>query len=283
MILVTGATGNNGSEIVKQLSAAGIPVRALVRNPAKAAAIQGPGVQIIQGDLGKVETLEPALAGVDRILLCSSFAPDQVDVQGNLVKAARRAGNPHIVKFSVMAADPASPCQILSAHGQTEKQIEASGLPYTHLRPNSFMQNMLWMAQSIAQGSFALPAGDLRISTVDIRDIGAVAVKVLTGSGHEGKTYDITGPESLTYAEQAQKLSAVTGKPVQYVPISPQDFKNGMLQWGMQEWFADAMNALYASYTGYQTAVTDVVARVGQKQPTTFDQFTRDFTGAFRG
>jgi uncharacterized protein YbjT (DUF2867 family) len=283
MILVTGATGNNGSEIVKQLSAAGASVRALVRNPAKAAAIKGPGVEIFEGDLGKPNTLDAALKGVDRVLLCSGFSPDEVDMQGNLIKAARRAGTPHLVKFSVLGANPTSACRILSDHGQIEKQVEASGLPYTHLRPNSFMQNLLAFAGSIKQGSSAMPAGDTRITTVDIRDIAAVAVKVLTEPGHEGKSYDITGPEPLSYADMAAKLSTVLGRPIQYVSVAPNDFKQGLMQWGVPEWMADGMNELYATYTGYQTAVTDVIARVAKKQPTTFDQFARDFAGAFRG
>jgi uncharacterized protein YbjT (DUF2867 family) len=283
MILVTGATGNNGSEIVKQLSAAGAPVRALVRNPAKAAAIKGPNVEIFEGDLGKPATLDAAMAGVERVLLCSGFSSDEVDMQGNMVKAARRAGSPHMVKFSVIGADPTSPYRILSDHGQIEKQIEASGLPFTHLRPNSFMQNLLMFAGSIKQGSFALPAGEARMSTVDIRDIAAVAVQVLTGSGHEGKTYDITGPEALSYGDMARKLTAVLGRPIQYINLTPADFKSGMLQWGVPEWMADGMNELYASYTGYQAAVTDVVARIGKKPPTTFDQFARDFASVFQG
>jgi len=283
MILVTGATGNNGSEIVRQLSAAGAPVRALVRNPAKASAIQGPGVEICEGDLGKVNTLEAALAGVDRVLLCSGFSPDEVDMQVNMIKAARRAGTRHVVKFSVLGASPTSACRILSDHGQIEKQLEASGSAYTVLRPNSFMQNLLAFAGSIQQGSFALPAGDTRISTVDIRDIAAVAVRVLTEPGHEGKSYDITGPEPLSYGDMAARLSSVLGRTIQYVSISPQDFKKGMMQWGLPEWMADGMNELYATYTGYQTAVTDVISRIGKKQPTTFDQFARDFTSAFRG
>lgn len=284
MILVTGATGNNGSEIVKQLSAAGAPVRALVRNPAKATAIQGPGVEIFEGDLGKPASLDAAMAGVDRVLVCSGFSPDEVDMQVNMVKAARRAGTPHLVKFSVLGANPTSACRILSDHGQIEKQIEASGLPFTHLRPNTFMQNLLMFAQGIKQqGSFALPAGDTKMSTVDIRDIAAVAVQVLTGSGHEGKTYEITGPEALSYGDMAGKLSAVIGKPVQFVNLTPADFKAGMLQWGVPDWMADGMNELYASYTGYQAATTDVVSRIAKKQPTTFEQFARDFAGAFQG
>jgi uncharacterized protein YbjT (DUF2867 family) len=204
-------------------------------------------------------------------------------MQGNMVKAARRAGTPHMVKFSVLGADPRSACRILSDHGQIEKQIEASGLPFTHLRPNTFMQNLLMFAGTIKQGNFALPAGETRMSTVDIRDIAAVAVQVLTGSGHAGKTYEITGPEALSYGDMARKLTAVLGKPVQYVNLTPADFKSGMLQWGVPEWMADGMNELYASYTGYQAAITDVVATVGKKQPTTFDQFARDFAAVFQG
>ncbi len=284
MILVTGATGNNGSEIVKQLVAAGAPVRALVRNPEKAAAMLPSGVEIVQGDLNDIASLDVALQGIDRAMLVSSYAENQVELQGNLIKAAQQTDGPHIVKFSVLGADPDGFGSVLRWHGQTEKELEASGLPYTHLRPNSFMQNLLMFAQGISsQGAFSLPAGDTKISFVDIRDVAAVAVKLLTETGHEGKAYEVTGPEALSYGDCAAKLSEAIGKPVQYVAVSPAEFKQGMMGWGLPEWMVDGMNDLYTSYaTGYASAVTDTTHQVTGQPSRSFDQFAKDHAAVFQ-
>ena len=141
MILVTGSTGTNGIEIVRLLSRMGVPCRALVRNPQKAAIFSDlPGVEVVQGDLARPETLAPALAGVDKALLCSSIGPDLVKLQGNFVRAAKVAGVPYIVKFSGMGADIHSEWRFLRWHGEAEKELEDSGLAFTHLQPNQFMQ-----------------------------------------------------------------------------------------------------------------------------------------------
>lgn len=284
-ILVTGATGTTGSEIVKQLSAAGAKVRALVRNPQKAASIQKPNVEIALGDLSKPETLDAALRGADHVLLLSSPDPNQVELQSDLIQAAQRAGTQHLVKLSALGADVNAAMRFGRWHGQTEKQLEESGIPFTNLRPNGFMQNMLAFAGSIAAaGKFYADLGDAKISFVDIRDIAAVAVKTLTEPGHVGKSYDITGPEALSYGEVAKKLSAALGKKVEYVNVSTEDAKKGMLGLGMPEWLVDAIAELYAVYrAGGAAIVTNVVADVAKKKPISFDQFARDYAGAFRG
>lgn len=284
MILVTGATGNSGSEIVKQFSAAGVPVKALVRNPEKAAAISLPGVEIVKGDLSQPETVESALVGVDKVVMVSPYHPDLVMLERNLIAAAQQVNIGHVIKFSVLGADPNAKGTIFYWHGQTEKDLEASGVPYTHLRPNAFMQGLLGFAGSIAQGGIYMPAADAKISWVDIRDIAAVAVKVATESGHEGKIYTITGPEALTYDEVAAKLSAAIGKPVNYVNVSPQDLKQSLLGFGLPEWMIDGINDLYEAYrAGVGATVTDTVKTVGKKDPISFDQFARDYAQAFTG
>jgi uncharacterized protein YbjT (DUF2867 family) len=283
MILVTGATGTTGSEIVKQLSALGIYVRALVRNREKAAKLVGPNVEIVMGDLDKPETLDTALSGVERALLLPANTPQQVEQERNFIEAAKRAGTRHVVKFSVFGANVSSSARIARWHGQTEKLLEESGIPFTHLRPNFFMQNLLWFAPTItAEGVFYLPLKDAKVSLVDIRDIAAVAVKTLTEEGHEGKTYTITGPEALTFEEVAEKLAAATGKKVTYTNVSPQDFKQSLLTWGLPEWYADDLNDLYKEVaSGYNLQVTNVVADVAHKQPISFDQFARNHAHVF--
>ncbi|MFQ5600100.1 MAG: NAD(P)H-binding protein, partial [Candidatus Krumholzibacteriia bacterium] len=136
MILVTGATGTTGSEVVRQLAASRVPVRAFVRNPDKAAPLRALGVEIVVGDLDRPETLGPALEDVERLFLLSPADPSQVEQQGRAVEMAQRAGVQHIVKMSVLGADPDSPIALGRWHAQTEQHIEKSGLHFTHLRPH---------------------------------------------------------------------------------------------------------------------------------------------------
>jgi uncharacterized protein YbjT (DUF2867 family) len=168
-------------------------------------------------------------------------------------------------------------------HGETDQALADSGLDFTILRPNSFYQNMLWSAGSIkSQGTFYLPMRDARQSLVDVRDIAAVAVKVLTVAGHDGQTYEITGPESLSYSEVAAKLSAVLGKPVTYIDVPPEAAFESMRKSGMPEWNARAVTDLYATFVaGVAARTTDTVERITGSKPISFDQFARDHVTAF--
>src|SRR5215472_14922079 len=172
MILVTGATGTNGVEIVKLLSRSGVRCRALVRNPKKISTLSDlPGVEVVQGDLSRPESLPPARDGVDRALLYSSIAPDLAELQGNFVRAAKKAGVRHIVKFSGMDADPHCEWRFLRWHGIAEQDLETSGLAFTHLQPNQFMQVYLRFQVTIAsQGKF----GCYPKSVISVRQAAAV-------------------------------------------------------------------------------------------------------------
>ena len=284
MILVTGGTGTTGSEIVRQLSAAGARVRVLARNPEKASAFEKLGVEIVAGDLDRADTLDAALDGVESALLLAGNTTQQVEAESNFIAAAKRAATRHVVKLSAIGADVKSPVMILRWHGEVEKRLEESGVPFTHLRPSFFMQNMLWSAQTIAtQGAFYLPLKDAKVGMVDVRDIAAVAVKTLTERGHEGKKYVITGPEALSFGDVAEKISAATGKKVTYVDVAPEEYKKGALQAGQPEWVVDAVLELYKLLITEGALVTNVVAEVARKQPITFDQFARDHAQAFQG
>jgi uncharacterized protein YbjT (DUF2867 family) len=195
MILITGATGR---EIVKQLSVAGAQVRALVRHPEKASALKGPGVELVTGDLDQPETLDAALNGVACALLLPANTPCQVEQERHFIEAAKRVHTPHVLKYSAFGAHVSSTARISQWHGQSEQYLEESGVPFTHVRPYFFMQNMLWFASAIAtQGAFYLPMQDAAVSMVDTRDIAAVVTIVLTTPGHAGKIYTITGPEAF--------------------------------------------------------------------------------------
>ncbi len=283
MILVIGATGTNGREVARGLAAAGQRVRALVRSSAKADDLRLAGLELVEGDLGDSNSLDRAFTGVSQVFVVTAVDRRASDWFRNAFDAAKRAGRPHVVKFSGMGAGTADSA-LLRLHGETDELLQASGLPYTILRPNSFFQNMLWSASSIKdRGAFYLPMGDGRQSLVDVRDIAAVAIQVLTGPGHENKTYEITGPESLSFADVAATLSRVLSKPVQYIDVPPEAARDSMLKAGMPPWNADAVTQLYGVFaTGKFGYTTDVVQRITGRPPITFEQWARENAAAFQ-
>ena len=284
MILITGATGRIGSATVQQLAASGLCVRALVRSLEKAASIAGPGVEVVRGDLEQTPSFEAALQGVTRALLVSPLDPRQVALQGNFIEAAKRAGPVHIVKISGLGTALDSPVRSGRWHAQTEAHLEASGLPFTHLRPLFFMQNLLRFAQAVAQtGEFAAALGEGKVAMIDVRDIAAVAVAALTMDGHTGKAYTITGPEALTYDDVAKKLSWVTGKPVSYRDVPSAVVRQRLLETGMPDWYVEVQMDFHAALReGGASIVTDTVESVTGKPPRSFEQFAREHAALFR-
>jgi uncharacterized protein YbjT (DUF2867 family) len=286
MILVTGGTGTTGKEIIAELQNLGAAgVRALVRDTAKASFIRGAGFETVEGDFDRPETLDAALAGVERALLLTPPSPKTFEFQRDFIDSAKRAGVRRVVKFSAFGADASAPEGFGKWHGQAEDYLKQSGLAWTMLRPNFFMQNLLGQARQIAaEGRIYQPVGDASASFIDVRDIAAVAARTLVEEGHEGEAYVLTGPEALSYADVAAKLSEATGREVSYVPISPEQFRQGALAAGLPEWLVGALERLNEIFAaGYAAEVTDHVRSVGRKEPITFDQFARDYAQAFEG
>lgn len=282
MILVTGATGKIGSRLVKQLSEAGVQVRALVRNPDKAATLKAPNVEIVTGDLNQPVTLDAALREVERLFLLPPNTRNQAEMENNLFQAAKLASIGHVVKLSTVKADINSPSHFFREHWLAEKHLRRSGIPFTILQSNSFMQNLLWFAIEIkSEGRFSLPMKDAQTAPVDIRDIVSVAAAVLTEKNHEGRTYNITGPEALSFKEVAEKLSVATGKRITYNSVSLEDFKKILVRGGPQGWFADALVAAWKVASEGHPTVTNVVSEVAQKEPITFEQFAQDYAHVF--
>ncbi len=283
MILVTGATGKVGSEVVRQLSARGAPVRALVRDPTRASHIRIPGVEVVVGDLSRPETLAPVFAGVERVFLLTAVSSDQVELQSNALEATRLAGARRIVKVSV-AGGPDAGTQIGRWHWATEKQIEASGLAFTFLRPTLYMQQMLAYAPSIAAtASFSAPMGAGEIAVVDTRDVADVAVAALTEESHDRRIYDLTGPEALSYDRMADAISDAIGKKVTYAHVPPEYTRRQMMADGIPRWLVDDMIVLSASFRdGYGAQVTSAVAEVTRHAPRNFRNFARDYAAVFR-
>lgn len=284
MILVTGGTGTVGGEVISQLAATGTPFRAMVRSQAKAAAMKLTGVQFVQGDLAEPRTLAEALRGIDQVFLLCAPLPNQTELEANMVAAAKAAGVRHIVKLSAMTADPNSSSRFPRIHGQVEQIIRDSGMEWTFLRPTSFMQNLLGLADMIKSGTIYQPAGDSKAGFVDVADIASVAVEALTEPGHEGSAYDITGPELLSYHDVARIVSEVLGRPVGYQDIPPAAARQALIGMGLPEWNVDGILELMDQMrAGEYAKLSDAVLEVGKKDPTRLKDFVRQHAGAFKG
>ena len=283
MILITGATGNNGRELVRQLVAAGQRVRALVRNPAKAAELKGPNVELAVGDFDHPATLDAALRGVDKAFLLTPVAEHFVEWQSAFIEAAQRAELKHLVKFSGMGADSNAKVELLRLHGETDNLLRNSGVPFTILQANSFHQNILSSVDTIKmQGAFYWPLKNAAQSTVDIRDVNAVAARVFTSPGNERKVDVTTGPEALTFQQAAEKLSAVLGREIQYVDVPLSAAEDGMRKSGMPEWNVRAVSELLGYFaSGAAATVTDTVPRLLGRPAISFEQFVQDHRAAF--
>lgn len=284
MILITGATGSNGTELTKLLASRGVPVRAMVRSRDGAAAIAAlAGVEIVLGDFDDPASVERALRGVERAFLLTDSTEKAEAQQRGFVDTARRTGLKHIVKLSQFAAAENSPVRFLRYHAAVERAIAESGMAYTFLRPNLYMQGVLtFRAFIVSQGKFFAAAGDARVSVVDVRDNAAAAAAALTEPGHEGRVYDLTGPEALTHAAMAASLSDAVGRPVAFVDVPPEAMRDALLRAGLPPWQADGLIEDYAHYRrGEASAVASGVQDATGKPPRTFSAFARDHASAF--
>jgi uncharacterized protein YbjT (DUF2867 family) len=284
-ILVTGATGNVGGKVVQKLAAAGLKVRAAGQSAAKADSMKVAGVQPVECDFNRPETMRAALEGVERLFLLTPFVPNMVELAARMMEEARRAKVQYIVRMSAMGADLEPGIQLGRWHRQVEEMVESSRIPFTILRPNVFMQNYSSLyAQTIKnESAFYLPAGEAKVSYIDTRDIAAAAVETLTTVGYEGIFYDLTGPEALSNIQIAEILSQVAGRKVRYVSISDEQARQRMHQAGTPDWAIDAMMELYAlNRSGRSALVTPAVEQVTGKKPLSFAQFARDHASAFR-
>ena len=283
MILVLGGTGRLGRETVKLLAASGRQkVRVLIRDRAKAAAFSGTGVEIVIGEMADAASLAQVLRNVERVFTIPPNVRDQAEIESRIYHAARRAGVSHIVKLSTVKADPESPCYFFQQHALAEQSLKDSGVRFTILRSNSFMQNLLWFAAEIrTKGSFSLPMGVAKTAPVDIRDVAAVATENLTSEPTLDATYNITGPEKLTFVEIAQGLSAATGKQIEYRDIDPAEFLQVLLRAEIPGWYAEAVTASWSVARAGEPIVTNVVAELTKKPPLTFTQFARDYAHSF--
>lgn len=279
-VLVTGATGNTGSGLVPALRSAGVDVRAFVRDESKAQPLKDLGAEVVVGDLDKPETIAPAVEGVSKIYLLTWNGPTQAKQAENVLEAAKRAGKPHIVRHSMWGSEKS---RIVKQGDQVEEAVKSSGLPWTLLKPTFYMQNTMMAARTIASdGVIYFDVGDGKIGAIDVRDIVDVAAAVLTGSGHEGKSYILTGPEAISFHDIAATFSKVLGKEVRYVNVPHEAALQSMLDMGFPEWIVQGYGELMQGFSeGFASRSTDNVATLTGHPARSFEQFVRDFAQYF--
>ena len=284
-ILVTGATGNVGSTLIPNLIAMGATVRALVRDESKAQGLRDQGVEVVIGDLDKPEALDAAFGGVDKVFLLTPPNPNQVAQARNGIAAAKRAGGPHIIRLSAHAVKdmPGALPRVSAQHAEIDVELKASGLPYTILRPHNFMQNTFMAAQTVASdGAMYMPLKEGKFGMIDLRDIVDVAAKVLTEAGHEGKTYDLTGPAPISAHDIAAGLSKALGKEVKYVDVPLEAAREAMVGMGLPEWSVDALNEANRAWSeGLGDFTTNGVEEITGHAARSYETFAHDFAQAF--
>jgi uncharacterized protein YbjT (DUF2867 family) len=283
-ILVTGATGNVGSHLVRELRGRGEPVRAFVRDAAKARELFGDHVDLAVGDYGDSTSIGSALEGVDRVFLLTPTHPEMAQWERNVLDAAVVAGVRRVVKMSTIGADPGSDGRFARWQGECEEALGASGLPAVTLRSSNHMTNLFFSIESIREaGRIFAPVDDAKIAMIDRRDLAAVAALTLTETGHDGRTYVLTGPEAITYHDVAEQLSQVLGRTVEFVNVPDEAAIDAALGAGAPEWLAYGVVEVNQQLKrGLAAQSTDAVRVLLGREPYSFADFASDVAAAFR-
>lgn len=287
MILVIGGRSKIGAALIGELLARGQHVRALVRAGEPTGSLP-PAAEAVTGDLADEGSLVTAMAGIEKVFLLSSPHPDAVSWHRNAIDAARRTQVDLLVRSSILGADQQSPAEFISAHTTCDRYLEDSGLPHVIVRPNLFLQNVpeATIPSIDASGTFYADASEARISMVDTRDVAAVAAVALTGPGHAGAHYDVTGPEALSYTDVAAKLTAALGRRISYAGASDDAVRQALIGAGLTEWFANALIGLYQDYRrsgtdGYAAQVTGTIQRLTGRPARSLDGLLGEIAPTF--
>jgi len=281
--LVLGATGNNGGEVVRVLKSMQQPVRAIVRDPAKAKGLAGGGVEVVAGDLAEPASLEKAFAGGSSLFLLGPVAPNQGELELDALRVARAAGLRRVVKLSAIGADPLARGHFSRSHGIVEAALQASGLGWTIVRGAFFYSNLLFAADAIKKGLYTGHWGRSAAAWVDTADLAEVCARCLVEPGHAGAILTATGPAAFTNDELCAVLSRELGRPVKYSDQSPDAHEKMLLTNGAPAWYAQAEVALGEIVkSGVAREVTNTVAHVTGHPPRTLAEYVRGHATAFR-
>jgi uncharacterized protein YbjT (DUF2867 family) len=282
-VLVTGATGNTGSVLLRLLEERGVKARAMIRHERDIDRLGSASTSAVIGDFDDADSIAAALEGVDSAYLVTPSSANAEAQQIRFAELAAAANVKHLVKLSQFAADEASPVRFLRYHGAVERRIRELGLSYTFLRPNLYFQGFLAFRAMIAnEGRFFAPIGEARVSAVDVRDIALVAAAALTEPGHVGKTYTITGPASVSHAEIARVIGEAIGREVTFVDVAPEDFSGALKKLGAPTWQVEGLVEDYAHYArGEAAEALPTVREVTGSEPRDVTAFARDYASAF--
>lgn len=282
MILITGATGTVGYAVLMEVVHSGVKHRAMYRSRQEAAYAPVASDTVI-ADFSDKASMAAALKGVESVFLVCSPTPELVQLEGNAIEACEAAGVRRIVLSSALGAADLGK-SFPSWHRKVEDKLKATKITHCILRPNSFQQNVLhFYAPSVrSRGAFYGSLGNARVSYVDVRDIATVAAKALQGGQHDGKTYGLNGPEALTCAEVAEKITKNTGIAARYIDIPVEQQRKTMLDQGMPTWQVQALIDLQEYYKRGKGATVDgVLQGLLGRPPRTLDklltEFARDF------
>lgn len=284
-LLITGATGMIGGLVVSSLVERGVALTAMVRPGTRPdGLVRRPGVRVVEGDFDDRASLDLALRGVKETFLLTNSSERTERQQLAFVEAARAAGVSHLVKLSQLHAAADSSVRFLRYHAAVEAAVERSDIPYTFIRPNLILQAYLPFAPGVQHGSLPAPISDTaRVSVVDARDIAAVAAAALTEPGHEGCSYDVTGPESVTHPEIAQAFAQAAEHKVRFDSVPADQFISSLLELGMPAWQAEGLAEDYAHYDrGEAAGVSDDVRKVTGRAARSLHAFAIEHAAAFR-
>jgi uncharacterized protein YbjT (DUF2867 family) len=282
-ILVIGATGNIGKVLTNLLAKNGQKVRVTIRPASQIEQLKELGVELYQADLLDLSSLKKAMNGIEKVFFATPFVSNMVELSRNIIQAAKETGVKHLVKISGAGAELEA-ITMAKWHRTIEKEIEQSGITYTFLRPNSFMQNIVnYSAHTIRDhGAFYLPIGEGKIALVDARDVAKVAYQVLTEKGHENKGYYISGPAAISCHDLAEILSSVTSKPIKYVDVPTERARQSMLEAGMPTEIVGALLELYhINKLGYTKEVSNTVEEITGQKAISFETFAKDYKEEF--
>jgi uncharacterized protein YbjT (DUF2867 family) len=283
-ILVTGATGNVGAQVVRELRGRGASMRAFVRDADKAAQLLGEDIDLAVGDFGDPESIRTALDGVDRVFLTSANGLHEVEHENAVIDAAAAAGVRLIVKLSALGAQVGSALPGQDWHGRIEEHLRRSGVPAVILQSNFFMSNLFASADAIKHGKLFAPAGGGKVSMIDPRDIAAVAAVALTTDGHDGQTYVLTGPEAITHDDIVKELSTASGRPVEFVDVPEEAARQAFIEAGLPDWLVTHLIGLFGLIRqGALEQTTDIVRTLTRREPRTFAGFAQDHAMIFTG
>ena len=278
MILLNGITGKSGGATANALLEKGAKLRALVRDPSKAADYASKGVEIVQGDLGDPASVDAALQGCDKAVLILPNSKEQEELEIAFINAAAKSGIKHFVKLSSPEAVRGTTSPIPLAHIAAEDALMESGMGWTIVRPNFFMQNVIgYGAAAKETGKISLPMGKGTAALTDSNDVGAFIAEVLTTDGHLSKSYDFSGPELLNFDQIAQCFGEVLGRDVVYEDCDPGEYKKAISQFFRSDWHSDAVARLFAEIADGTTPgeVNDTFQKVVGREPMSFTEFLR--------